>query len=163
MSDFAVSQAQRRRLLAGDYGPLDFPYEVDKQGKPLPPPCKEGDVYVLSWQCGWATVLDEKTGDFTGAPRRPVWFLTVTSVKRHRKGHWRAYHAVTDIRDTDVFLRRGGGDSSVDELRAGAKPVWTPSMLVRAKAIGEFWHQERLKRHAEERKKRGRARIKRAA
>lgn len=50
MSDFHVTAEQRKRLLAGDEGPLDFPLMLDKKGKALPAPCKEGDVYVLAWQ-----------------------------------------------------------------------------------------------------------------
>src|SRR6185295_18007339 len=101
-----------------------------------------------------------------------VWWLTVDTVQRRRKGFWRVRFDVTDNRDPDVFLRRIGGynpdaPSSFDELQAGAVPQWTPSMLTRQQAVREFWHLERLRRHAEVQRERGRersrARRKRAA
>lgn len=161
MSDFKVSSSQRQRLLAGDYTPLDFdtkPYELEP-----------GAVYVLAWERGQPAW---EPGHGVRALRVPVWFITVTVVQRHRKGFWRARFDVTDNRDPDVFLRRIGGynpdaPSSYDELKAGAVPDWTPSMLTRAKTVNEFWSAERLKRHADEQRERGRersrARRKRAA
>ena len=137
----------------GDYSPLDFdvkPYEL-----------KPGARYVIGWSK--ASAIHVGDGEVVRIPAEPIRFLTVTKVLRHRKGFWRALFEVTDLRDRDVFLRRGGGDSPVDELKAGAKPRWTPSMVTRAKTVNEFWHQERLKRYAEERRLRGQARIRRAA
>lgn len=152
MSEFQITAAQRRRLLEGESSPLDF--EIKPHG------CEPGAVYVLSWSKAQATIVGE--GEVVRIPRRAVWFLTVTAVVRHRKGFWRVQHEVTDLRDRDVFLRPGGGDSSVDVLDAGAKPpsAW---LDVRARAISEFDHQRRLARFAEERRERDRARRKRAA
>lgn len=147
MSEFQVSLEQRRRLLAGDLSPLDFDTK--------PYGCEPGATYVLSWSKAQATIVGE--GEVVRIPRAAVWFLTVTAVVRHRKGFWRVQHEVTDLRDRDVFLRPGGGDSSVDLLDAGAKPpsAW---LEVRAKAISEFDHQRRLALFADEQRERSRRR-----
>lgn len=149
MSDLELTRAQRQRLKAGDYSPLDFPI-----GDPPAPPCSEGDRHVIKMQPATASVSRDD-GFVSRTPEHPVLYLTVTSVQRHRKGFWRVRFDVTDLRDPDVFLRRGGGDSPVDELKAGAKPP--PGYTdARAKAVGEFWHLERLKRFEAGRKERGR-------
>lgn len=164
MSDFAIKREQRERLLAGQYQPLKFLGPTDPELKdPLPYGCRVGARYVLAWAKASATVIDEDEGLVSRIPRHPTWFITVTAVEGGpRKPReladrpWVVRFSVTDIRDSDVFLRPGGGDSSVDVLRAGAKPdaQW---LKTRAKAVGEFWHAERLKRHAERERNRFRA------
>lgn len=175
MSDFAIKAEQRQRLLAGDYKPLVFQgvLEPDNRAERLPYGCCVGARYVLAWKAAQATVIDKEKGIVSVMPRHPVWFITVTAVEGGpRKPReladrpWVVRFQVTDIRDSDVFLRPGGGDSSVDLLAAGAKP--DPRWLdVHAKVIGEFESQRRLARHAEQQRERGRersrARRKRAA
>lgn len=172
MSDFSISQVQRQRLLAGQYSPLVFQgvLEPDDSRERLPYGCEPGARYVLAWKQAQATVLDEDTGEVAIMPHHPTWFITVTAVeggpRRPRQladRPWVVRFSVTDVRDTDVFLRPGGGDSSVDLLAAGAKPpgAW---LDVRAKTISEFDHQRRLAKHAEELRERSRAkRARRAA
>lgn len=168
MSDFAIKASQRQQLLAGSYRPLVFQgvLEPDDAAERLPHGCKVGAVYVLAWKGATATLVDRENRVVARVPRHPTWYLTVTAVeggpRKPRQLYdkpWVVHFNVTDIRDTDVFLRPGGGDSSVDLLQAGAKPpkVW---LDVRAKTQSEFDHQRRLAKHAE--KLRDRSRAKRA-
>lgn len=154
-SGFKISAEQRQRLLAKDYRPLVFDIK--------PTGCEPGAIYVLARARDWGV----EDGRLRHLPPAPVWFITVTSRKRRRQGGWIAWFNVTDLRDPDVFLRPGGGDlHGSDPLGAGRKPdpEW---VRVRARTVGEFWHAERLKRHAEEQRlwgrERSKARRKRAA
>ena len=171
MSDFQISAGQRRQLLEGNYRPLVFQgvMDPDNPAERLPHGCRVGAVYVLAWKKAAATLVDAENRVVARVPRHPTWYLTVTAVEGGpRKPRqlfdkpWVVHFAVTDIRDTDVFLRPGGGDSSVDLLGAGAKPpsAW---LEVRARTISEFDHQRRLARVAEEKRERSRQRGKRAA
>src|SRR6185295_8736541 len=94
VSDFQVTRDQRARLLAGSFEPLDF--DVKPFG------CEPGAVYVLAWRPGQPAW---EPGHGVRAHRVPVWWLTVDTVQRHRKGFWRVRFDVTDNRDPDVFLR----------------------------------------------------------
>lgn len=168
MSDFAIKAEQRRQLLEGRYRPLVFQGVLDPENvaERLPHGCKAGARYVLAWKAATATLVDKENRVVARVPRHPVWYLTVTAVEggprkpRHLYDKpWVVHFNVTDIRDTDVFLRPGGGDSSVDLLGAGAKP---PSgwLDVRARTQSEFDHQRRLAKHAEEQRLKGRERSK---
>lgn len=144
-----MTQDQRRQLLGEDYGPLDFD---DEPGFDI------GARYVLGWGRGQPVWED---GYGVRCPRVAVWFVTVSSVQRHRKGFWRVRVDVTDNRDPDLFLRRIGGQnpdapSSFDELQAGALPdaEW---LAAHSKMVASFWTRRRLERHVEERRERGRS------
>jgi hypothetical protein len=155
VSDFSVTATQRRRLLEGDYTPLDF--DVKPFG------CEPDAVYVLAWRRAEATLVDEAHGLVARTPRHPVWYLTVTRVQRHRKGFWRVQFDVTDLRDSDLFLRPGGGvQAGRDVLDAGRvpDPDWLDS---ECEAISEFWELQRLKKVEAEQRGRSRARRQRAA
>jgi hypothetical protein len=155
VSSFSVTAGQRRRLLEGDYTPLDF--DVKPFG------CEPGAVYVLAWRRAEATLVDEAHGLVARTPRHPVWYLTVREVQRHRKGFWRVRFDVTDLRDTDLFLRPGGGvQAGRDVLDAGRvpDPEWLDS---EAEAICEHWDKVRDDRHRERMGERSRARRQRAA
>jgi hypothetical protein len=150
VSDFKVSSEQRQRLLDEKYAPLEFDIK--------PTECVPGAEYVLSWAPASAVVCED--GHVIRTPRRPVWFLTVTSCKRILKGHrfvWDVRFRVTDLRDPDLWLRRGGGYQTTPHEAVDVLPV-APSDVVRAKAISEGWHQRRLAKFAEEQRERGRAR-----
>ena len=170
MSDFAIRQDQRRMLLEGKYKPLVFQGVLDPEGKdPLPFGCRPGARYVLAWKRATATVVDPDRGVVSRIPRHPTWFITVTEVsggprkpRQLADRPWVVRYTVTDIRDPDVFLRRGGGDSSVDELRAGAKPdrVWVEANAERA---AEIWDRARRGRVMERLRERNQAKRRRAA
>ena len=154
ISDFSVSLEQRRRLLQGDYAALTF--------KTKPFGCDPGGRYVLAWKRASVTVLDEDSGECAVTPAHPVWFITVKKVARVWKGDelvWRVTFDVTDRRDADLWLRRGGGYQSTPRGAVDDLPV-APSDEVRRKAREEFDHLRRLQRHAEERRARGRERSK---
>lgn len=167
VSDFSVRADQRARLLQGDYRPLvyrtvEFPLDLRER---LPAGCKVGARYVLARERGWGLSDD---GRVRHLPPAAVWFITVTKVlggpqgRRERPdGSWLVRFDVTDLRDRAAFLRPGGGELlDRDPLEAGAKP--DPGWLdVRSAASREFWHLERLKRHAE--KRRSQAKVRRAA
>ena len=152
-----MSDEERRRLLAGDYSPIDL-------GPDEPRP-EVGDVCVLKVQKATASV--SRDGFVSRTPEHPVLYLTVTSVQRHRKGFWRVRFDVTDLRDPVKFLRRIGGfnpdePASHDELQAGALPP--PEWLeAHAKMIASYWTRRRLEQQAEARRERGRAQRRRAA
>jgi hypothetical protein len=154
MSDFTVSQAQRRRLLDGDMNPLLF-------DAAYPVGCKVGAMYVLAWKRKSAAAYED--GFVVSTPRHPVWFLTVTKMMRRRQGGWRVEFEVQDRRDPDLWLSHSGDyqftrRGAVDDL-----PV-APSDEVRRKAIGERDHLARLQRHAAKLKAQARAkRARRAA
>lgn len=159
MSDFSVSLHQRRRLLAGDYTPLEF--------KEKPYGCEPGAVYVLAWKRASATAYPD--GFVAHTPACPVWFLTVTKVRRWRKGMglvWTVRFDVTDRRDQDLWLSRSGNYQWTARGAVDVLPV-APSDEVRARAVAERDHLARLQRHAERMRERGRersrARRKRAA
>jgi hypothetical protein len=151
VSDFALSSTQRRRLLDGSFGPLEF--DVKPHG------CVEGAVYVLAWRRGWSVVCEEDS-HVIRVPRHPVWWLTVKSVKRVRNRKlelvWRVQFDVTDRRDPDVWLRRGGGYQTTRAGSPDPLPV-APSDEVRARAQAEFWHQRRLAAHAQQLREQARA------
>jgi hypothetical protein len=168
-SDFRIRADQRDRLLNGDFRPLvfraaEFP---DSPGERLPAGCRVGARYVLARARGWG---QKDGGQVRHLPPAPVWFITVTKVlggpmnlRERRDGSWLVKFDVTDLRDRAVFLRPGGGDLyDRDPLDAGVKP--SPEWLeTRTKTVREFWHAERLKRHAEEMREKSRARARRRA
>jgi hypothetical protein len=156
-SGFQISAAQRRRLLEGDYKALQFAIK--------PSGCEPGARYVLAYQAASATVCED--GFVARTPRRPVWWITVTKVEddpiRRPDARWLVRFDVTDLRDRDLFLRRGGGyEQGRDVLQAGRvpDPEWLDS---EAEAIGEHWELERLKVVEREGQARSRARRQRAA
>ena len=131
MSDFAIGAYQRRQLLEGSYRPLVFQgvLDPDNAAERLPHGCKPGAVYVLAWKKATATLVDVENRVVARVPRHPTWYLTVTEVeggprkpRQLRDRPWVVHFQVTDLRDTDVFLRPGGGDSSVDLLNGGRNP-----------------------------------------
>lgn len=159
MSDFQISGAQRRRLKAGNYAPLEFDTK--------PYGCEPGARYVLAWKKASVAVLDRDTGECAVTPAHPTWFLTVTSVRRRRKGMvlvWEVRFEVTDRRDPDMFLKPGGGLlAGRDPLDAGRVPdeEWLDR---HTDAIASFWTRTRFERHREAVRERDRARrLRRAA
>lgn len=162
MTDFQISATQRRRLLDGHYGALKFGVK--------PSGCAIGARYVLAWAPRETRVFEYPDGAepfVLHTPRRPVWFLTVTRVDRvgwNEEINWRVRFDVTDLRDRDEFLARGGGtQSGSDPLGAGRVPDldWLDS---EAEAISEFWEQARLDRvEGRERERAAFKRAKRAA
>jgi hypothetical protein len=91
---FSLNRDQRQRLLKGDYGPL---YSETK-----PAGCEPGATYVLSWARPRKTHFE---GAIVRPERYPTRYLTVSSVKRHRKGGWLIRFEVTDLRAPVKFLR----------------------------------------------------------
>lgn len=87
-TSFSLPLEQRRRLVAGDYRPVLVPVK--------PHGCEQGATYALSYSS-------------TGTAR----WLTVTDIKRHRRGGWLLYFKVTDLRVEHRYLRR-------------TPPVWDP-------------------------------------
>jgi hypothetical protein len=161
VSDFQVSAVQRRRLLEGHYGPLEFDTKpwVESQGRCVEP----GDRYVLAWARASATAYksdDDSEAFVARIPRHPVWFLTVRSVKRRRQGGWLVRFDVTDRRDRDLWLSRSGNYQSTARGAVDVLPV-APSDEVRARAQAEFWHQRRLAEHAKAMRERSKARTRR--
>jgi len=151
LSDFQITQLQRRRLLSGNYKPLVFDTKpvVERPGEE-PRGLEPGDRYVLAWQRASATAYED--GFVARTPRLPVWFITVRRVVRRNDGGWLVGYDVTDNRDRDLWLSHSGdyqftARGAVDEL-----PV-APSDEVRRKAIAERDHLARLKRHAEKQRR----------
>jgi len=161
LSDFAVTQLQRRRLLEGNYRALKFLGAADPERKdPLPHGCKVGARYVLAWQRASATAYeDEDGGVFVARTLRvPLWFITVTKITG-APGPWTVRFDVTDLRDSDLWLRRGGGYQTTPKGSPDVLPV-APSDETRRKAMDEFWHLQRLQQHAERQRQRARERSK---
>ena len=98
MSDFNLSAGQRRSLAAGRKKPLEFPVK--------PYGCRTGARYVIQYTRARVIALED--GQVVRIPREPVWWVTVTTVVRHRKGHWVARYDITDLRDPTLFLKGGG-------------------------------------------------------
>jgi hypothetical protein len=87
-TSFSLPLEQRRRLVAGDYRPVLVPLK--------PHGCELGATYGLSWSTNGS-----------------VRWLTVTDLKRHRRGGWLIRFTVTDLRTPHRYLRR-------------TPPVWDP-------------------------------------
>lgn len=100
---FALPLGERRRLLAGDYRPV----LLDTK----PHGCDVGATYVLSWSRSSRTAVGEVTIE---VPRAPLRYLTVTDIRRHRKGGWLIRFDVQDYRFPIKYLRR-------------TPPVWDPN------------------------------------
>jgi hypothetical protein len=162
VSDFKINSKDRVRLLSGDFRPLTF------ETKPFG--CEPGAMYVLARKRASATAYAD--GSVVCIPEHPVWWITVTKVQRVVKGDqlgWSVRFEVTDRRDSDLWLSHDGDYQWTARGAVDPLPV-VVSDEVRAKAIAERDHLARLKRHAEEQKKkvsrlreRSEARRKRAA
>jgi hypothetical protein len=79
-----LKASERAKLLRGEWPSLTRPFAEGE-----PPPFQQGEEFVLR--------------RFGGA--KQVW-LTITNVKRERKGGWKVEYSFADHRP--LFLRRGG-------------------------------------------------------
>ena len=153
MSDFNLTADQRRSLAAGRKKPLEFPVK--------PYGCQPQARYVIQYTRSRVLLLED--GHVVRIPAEPVWWITITHLVRHRKGHWVARYDITDLRDPTLFLKAGGTGyttsrhSAVDELAV----VVTDE--VREAARAEQWHLRRLAAHAEARRRKSALRRKRTA
>jgi hypothetical protein len=143
--NFRVDAGQRKRLLGGDFRPLDF--DIKPFG------CEPGSSYVLRRTQPVRLVCED--GVVLTIPSEPSHWITVTSVRRHRKGFWRVRFDVHDRRDPVRFLARGNGYTSsrwlaIDELEA-PRPLVGDVWQVRREAVVEGRRRER------DRARRGRA------
>lgn len=107
-----LTPTQRRQLLDGACTSLLFPYE---DGQPVHGAC----CLVLQWD--EQRRIADSFGNVTVVPARPVHWIEVTSVKRHRKGDWQVRFDAVDQREHPEFLARGGGYTTsrfraIDEL-----------------------------------------------
>jgi hypothetical protein len=145
-----LTSAQRRQVLQGNCTSLLFPYEA---GQPTEVDC----TVVLEWE-------DERRdadqfGNVTVVPPRPVHWIVVTSVKRHRKGDWQVRFNTNDLREHPRYLAAGGGYTSsrfraIDELEVPdpkyvakvakeASDEWGAIRKERAIAARQQWRQTR--------------------
>lgn len=136
-----LSGSQLRRLERGDYSPLIFDDE--------PYPC----CVVLSWQ------REERHWDDSAGlivvPRRPLRWLEVVSVKRHKRGGWQVRFDLRDRRDPARYLAPVDGYTTsevrnIDELEV----VPDKYQLQLTKAVQEANTELQERRRAGERSRR---------
>jgi hypothetical protein len=111
-----LSTTQHRRLVKGDFSPLDFPYDPDDLDHGRPAEC----CVVLEWEPA-RTLWDHDSSQHVRVPRQPLLWIETAAVQRHRKGFWRVQFHVTDLRHQPHYMARGGSYTTsrfraIDEL-----------------------------------------------
>jgi hypothetical protein len=141
-----LTSVQRRQVLQGNCTSLLFPYE---QGQPTEVDC----TVVLEWE-DERRVADQ-FGNVTVVPPRPVHWIVVTSVKRHRKGDWQVRFNTNDLREHPRYLAAGGGYTSsrfraIDELEV-PDPKYVAKLAKEASKRDELMRRERVAAAQQER------------
>ncbi len=138
-TDFALPRTERLRLLAGDYRPV----LLDTK----PHGCEPSATYVLSWSRSSRTVAGDVVVE---TPRTPVRYLTVTDIRRHRRGGWLIRFSVQDYRFAVRYLRRT--PPVMDPHSTDGKELESSYTTSRWAALDELevvperWQEQRAKR-----------------
>lgn len=149
-----LTPAQRSRIRQGSTS-LVFSYDDQHSahGRPVEGAC----CVVLDWTEERRTT--DHLGNVTVVPPLPVFWIEVTSVKRHKKGGWKVSFDVEDKRERHEYLARGNGYTTsrlhaVDELEVvpakyqeklakDASSEWETVRLERAIAARQEWKRTR--------------------
>jgi hypothetical protein len=100
-TNFTLPRHHRVRLLGGDYNPIHY------MEPKVPEGCEPGATYVLSWARSSRTLAGDVLLEL---PRRPLRWLTVVDIKRHRlAAGWVIRFNVEDFRDPELYMSRGPG------------------------------------------------------
>lgn len=155
-TDFSLPRHHRLRLLGGDCTPIHY------MEPKVPKGCEPGANYVLSWVRSSRTRVGDVVLEF---PRRPLRWLTVTDIKRHRLASgWVIRFNLDDLRDPELYMACGPGDDGTgytasklhalepvkvvhpvfqERLSRKANDEWAPIRLERAIAERGDWKRTR--------------------